>query len=351
MLRGLRLTVHRGPAAVFAAAALVVFAACAAPPPVSVATPVGIVRADDLATARWIAVALQSAALRLEKLSPPLPAPALEAWVVGDPGDGVRGVVGTAQRSLWSGRWTLRVSADRGHAMIGHELFHARFRDRLRGWPEVLVEGLADRFGLPDDILGDNARTGHLLVLARRPLPTLTLKYESKDGTYSGLRCVLSSAGTTGPPPLELDSMGALDSEDIGALTYPERLYLYGVGYAAALRWLGDGDVIALPTQAPDWAELVPASPDEFARWAAAQLEPARLHRWALACFAGELTRLLRGSPAKLGSVDEALATVQFSLTVDDAPEMPLNDDPHFRELLETLWPWIADTDPHEGDC
>jgi len=60
-----------------------------------------------------------------------------------------------------------------------------------------------------------------------------------------------------------------------------------------------------------------------------------------VARFAGEIVRILRDEP--LGSVDETLATIEFSLAVDGGPKRPLNGDADFRELLELLWPLIAD--------
>lgn len=324
-----------------AAAALAAFAACAAPPAVSVETPAGIVRADDLATALWVATALERAALRLERLTSEMPAPEVEVWVVADPGDGVEGVSGTATRSPWTGRWTLRVDA--GGANVGHELFHARYDARLGDWPTALVEGLADRFGLDEGILGASLRTDRMLAVARVPVPALTLEFARRDGTYAGLCHSLASACTAGPPPLGFERIGAITSDELAALTYPERLYFYGVGYAAATRWLGSEDVHVLPPDDPPWRTLLPATSDELAREAAAELGPAVLRRWALGRAAVQLAGILRDSPRPLTSIDDCLASMDFRLAVGDAPALPLDDDPDFRELLECLWPWIAD--------
>lgn len=326
-----------------AGAALAALVACATPPPVSVATPTGVVRADDLATALWVARALERAALRLGRLSPELPTPQVEVWVVDDPGNGVEGVSGTATRSPWTSRWTLRVEADGSN--VGHELFHARFDARLGAWPQALVEGLADRFGLDDDILGESRRTDRLLAVARVTVPALTLEFERRDGTYEGLCHSMASTCTAGPVPLGLERIGALTADELTALTYSERLYFYGVGYAAAMRWLGSEDVHVLPQDEPLWSELLPATTDELAREAAAALGPAALQRWALGRSAVHLASILRDSPRPLTSIDDCLESMDFRLAVGDAPARPLDDDPDFRELLECLWPWIADAD------
>lgn len=331
------------------AAALVALAACAAPPRASVSTPAGIVRADDVPTALWIAGALQRAALRLERLSPSVSAPEVEVWVVADPGGGIEGVEGMAVRSRWSGRWTLRVDADRGPALVGHELFHAHFHDRLHGWPAALVEGLADRFGLSEDILGDCSRTNMLIVVARVPVPELTLEFKRRDGTYAGLLRASSSSCTEGPPPLELERIGTLDSEELASLGYPERLYCYGVGHQAALRWLGSGAVNSLPELPPDWTALLPRTAHELALQAAAELEPARLHRWAVGSFGRQLVSILRDGPAPVTSVEDCMASIAFRLRVGDGPAVSLDDDADFHELLACLWPWLGDATGERG--
>jgi hypothetical protein len=329
-----------------APALLAALAACATPPPQAVATPLGSVRADDPATAAWIATALERAAQRMQRLSPAVPEPQLEVWVVADPGAGAEGVLARAKRSAWSARWTLHVDADSGWAMVGHELFHARYHERLRGWPAALIEGLADCFGLPDDILGDCVHMDRLMALAREPVPFLAMEFRRLDGTVSVLIGALGSDLSAGPPPLELERIGALDEAELLGLDHPAALYAYAVGYAAARRWLGDAQAIALPNEAPGWSGLVPESADELAREAAAELTPARRQRWALARFAGDVVRVLRDDLLVAGSVDDVLAEVEFSLKVGDGPERILNGDADLRELLELLWPRIAGVHP-----
>jgi len=327
-----------------ALALLAALAACATPPPEAVATPVGIVRADDTATARWIAAALQRAAERLERLAPAVAPPRVEVWVVADPGEGDEGVVGRAKRGPWSARWTLHVDADSGWAMVGHELFHARYQEHLRGWPPALIEGLADRFGLSDDILGDCVRMDRLMALARVRVPSMALEYRRHDGTQAGVIGAFSTTVTEGPPPLSLERVGELSASELVGLDYPERLYAYGVGYAAAQAWLGDEGVDVLPATPPRWSELPLGTAEELARRAEAEFGPERVHRWAVARFAGEIVRILREDVPGAVSVDEALATIEFWLTVDTGPKQPLEGDADFRELLELLWPLI------EGD-
>ena len=222
----------RRPCAAAALAFLAALGACATPPAEAVATPFGIVRADEPATARWIATALEQAARRLERLPPGVPAPRLEVWVVDDPGEGDEGVVGRAKRGPWSARWTLHVDADSGWAMVGHELFHAHYQERLRGWPAALVEGLADRFGLPDDILGDCARMDRWIAVARASVPSMALEYRRLDGTKAGLVGAFSSTVTEGPPPLGIEAIGALSAAELVGLEYPARLYAYEIGRA-----------------------------------------------------------------------------------------------------------------------
>jgi hypothetical protein len=312
-------------------------AACATPPPESVATPVGTVRADDPATARWIAEALERAAERLERRSPGVPAPRVEVWVVDDPGGGDEGVSGRARRGPWSTRWTLYVDAELGWSMVGHELFHARFHERVRGWPAALVEGLADHFGLPDDILGDRIRVDRLMALSRARVPPLTLEYRRLDGTKSGMIGSISSTITEGPPPLELDRIGDLRPFELDGLGYPARLYAYGVGYAAARAWVDGRASEPLPASPPSWSQLLPRSADELACEASGELTPARMHRWAVGRVARVVARIL--CDVQAASIDEALAQVEFSLSVDGGPRRPLNDDADFRELLDLLWP------------
>jgi hypothetical protein len=250
------------------------------------------------------------------------------------------GIAATATRLSLTGRWKIEIDPIHGAGALGHELFHVRYHDRMRDWPAILEEGLADRFGFTGDPFSDSVATDRLFAAARRRPPRIELTFEMSDGTSSGTHTRIFPDDSA-PPPLSLQRIGALSRWELRRLSTHEHAYVYGVGYAVALRWLGSGPLPPF-SPAPRWSEIAPSSSDELERWAASQLDPVRVRGWAIGRLAFDVVTILENVDRSFASPDDCLGSLAFRLSIDEGESLSLNEEPAFRELLQWIWPIVT---------
>jgi hypothetical protein len=298
------------------------------------------VRAVDEPTARFFAVALERESSRLERLNPWRPSPPLEVWVSAEPLDASGRVCANARRGFLSRRWTIRVDRGEGPALLGHELFHARYHDTLSGVPPAWEEGLADRFGLASNVLGDGVRAARLLAASSATPPELELTFALPDGSYSGSRRIVPSAAR---PTMTVARAARLTRAELGQLGADERRRFYGIGFAMVERWLEQEDPARLPPEHPHEPCREPAA--ELERWARAALDPELRWRWALWAVAPAVLAVLEHAPLAFASPQDGLANLHFQIRIGKSEVRTLNGDDDFLELVQLLWPLIRQ--PH----
>jgi hypothetical protein len=256
-------------------------------------------------------------------------------WVSAAPLGAASGVGGNACRRFLSARWTIRVDRDEGPAVLGHELFHARYHDELADVPAVWEEGLADRFGLAPDVLGDGARAARLFAASGETQPEVELVFALADGTYSGAQRIVPAARASRDP--EVARALSLTRAELARSSTDERRRLYGIGFALVERGLASEDPAHVPLDGPPPAP----EPDALARWASDALDAELRWRWVLWAAAPAVVGALEGAPRAFVSPEECLAALRFDLRVGDGELRGLNEDAAFREALEILWPLI----------
>ena len=136
---------------------------------------------------------------------------------------------------------------------------------------------------------------------------------------------------------LDLADVARLSATDLAQLPAAGRAVAYGLAYAWVRRQLADRDTRTgdrIPVVPP--AELTPAAGDAamLRTWARQEIDPARLRRWAVSCFAADLRAVIAVNPHGATSIDAFLATMPVSLSIDDAAFESIQGDPSLRELV-----------------
>ena len=333
-------------------------AGCATPPPASISTPWGAVRAPDAETAVLTAEAFEGLRADLARILPDLTERGVDVWVQERPSAGPfltprrKMVDGFTLETFWRDRPRIHVALRNWGETLPHELVHALLGESWATLPAALEEGLADWASVELGANGrkDVVRLGDAVQVREW---SYELDYRNPDDEREGRRVTWSGTFDRGDSTSELTLDQILRMRPRGywqTLTDGDVSHIYGVGFLITellVERVGIEGLHALCVEAgEEGLEQVP--PDRIL--AAAGIEDGE--RFAAVARARRYTARLESLMQSEGFVDrvaemlatctdtdhasaaECLRLLRPEVRLDDGEPIPLEELPGFAAWL-----------------